>query len=85
MEYRFFRYDGDFLKNAGYYKIKRELRIGEEEGERKSERTKAEHLLEIEKASDKEVCIRGKNKGKVVVALQDYTGKEKELECGNSA
>ena len=41
----FLRYDGNFLKNAGYYKIKRELRVGEEEGERKSEETKAEHLL----------------------------------------
>lgn len=74
----FLRYDGNFLKNAGYYKIKRELRVGEEEGERKSEETKAEHLLEIEKVSAQEICIRAKNKGKVAVVLKDHTGKEKK-------
>ena len=30
----FLKYDGSLLRNAGYYKIKRELMVGEEEGVR---------------------------------------------------
>ena len=82
----FLRYDGNFLKNAGYYKIKREVK-SRRGGRRdaKSEETKAEHLLEIEKVSAQEICIRAKNKGKVAGVLKVSHWKRKEMECGNSA
>lgn len=71
----FLRYDGNFLKNAGYYKIKRELRVGEAEGERRAEAAKADHLLKIDEISNQDVCITAENKGNVVVSVKDDTGK----------
>ena len=73
----FLKYDGSLLRNAGYYKIKRELMVGEEEGERKAEETKADHLMEIEVTSGQEAYIKAKNKGNAVVVARDDTGKEK--------
>ena len=74
----FLRYDGNFLKNAGYYKIKRELRVGEAEGERRAEAAKADHLLKIDEISNQDVCITAENKGNVVVSVKDDTGKERK-------
>ena len=56
----FLRYDGNFLKNAGYYKIKRELRVGEEEGERKSEETKSRASF----GNREGICSRDMHKSK---------------------
>ena len=58
----FLRYDGNFLKNAGYYKIKRELRVGEAEGERRAEAAKADHLLKIDEISNQDVGDHFSNK-----------------------
>ena len=76
----FLRYDGNFLKNAGYYKIKRELRVGEAEGERRSRSSQSRSSLKIDEISNQDVCITAENKGNVVVSVKDDTGKEEEVE-----
>ena len=72
---KFLKKDGTFLRNAGYSKIKRELKEGETDGTRKAGDASAEHLLKIEADENGNAVITGENKGNVVVAAQDDQGK----------
>lgn len=67
--------DGTFLRNAGYSKIKRELKEGETDGTRKAGDASAEHLLKVEADENGNAVITGENKGNVVVVAQDDQGK----------
>lgn len=72
---KFLKKDGTFLRNAGYSKIKRELKEGETDGTRKAGDASAEHLLKIEADENGNAVITGENKGNVVVVAQDDQGK----------
>lgn len=72
---KFLKKDGTFLRNAGYSKIKRELKEGETDGTRKAGDASAEHLLKVEADENGNVVITGENKGNVVVVAQDDQGK----------
>lgn len=72
---KFLKKDGIFLRNAGYSKIKRELKEGETDGTRKAGDASAEHLLKIEADENGNAVITGENKGNVVVVAQDDQGK----------
>ena len=72
---KFLKKDGTFLRNAGYSKIKRELKEGETDGTRKAGDASAEHLLKIEADENGNAVITGENKGNVVVVAQDDKGK----------
>ena len=72
---KFLKTDGTFLRNAGYSKIKRELKEGETDGTRKAGDASAEHLLKIEADENGNAVITGENKGNVVVVAQDDQGK----------
>lgn len=71
---KFLKPDGTFLRNAGYSKIKRELKDGETDGNRKAGDADGTHLLSISKTSTG-ANITAKNKGNVVVVAQDENGK----------
>ncbi len=72
---KFLKKDGTFLRNAGYSKIKRELKEGETDGTRKAGDASAEHLLKVEADENGNAVITGENKGNVVVVAQDDQGK----------
>lgn len=72
---KFLKKDGTFLRNAGYSKIKRELKEGETDGTRKAGDASAEHLVKIEADENGNAVITGENKGNVVVVVQDDQGK----------
>lgn len=72
---KFLKKDGTFLRNAGYSKIKRELKEGETDGTRKAGDASAEHLLKVEANENGNAVITGENKGNVVVVAQDDQGK----------
>lgn len=72
---KFLKKDGTFLRNAGYSKIKRELKEGETDGTRKAGDASAEHLLKIEADENGNAVLTGENKGNVVVVAQDDQGK----------
>lgn len=72
---KFLKKDGTFLRNAGYSKIKRELKEGETDGTRKAGDASAEHLLKVEADENGNAVITGENKGNVVVVAQDDRGK----------
>ena len=72
---KFLKKDGTFLRNAGYSKIKRDLKEGETDGTRKAGDASAEHLLKIEADENGNAVITGENKGNVVVVAQDDQGK----------
>lgn len=72
---KFLKKDGTFLRNAGYSKIKRELKEGEIDGTRKAGDASAEHLLKVEADENGNAVITGENKGNVVVVAQDDQGK----------
>lgn len=72
---KFLKKDGTFLRNAGYSKIKRELKEGETDGTRKAGDASAEHLLKVEADENGNAVITGENKGNVVVVVQDDQGK----------
>lgn len=72
---KFLKKDGTFLRNAGYSKIKRELKEGETDGTRKAGDASAEHLLKIEADENGNAVITGENKGNIVVVAQDDQGK----------
>ena len=72
---KFLKKDGTFLRNAGYSKIKRELKEGETDGTRKAGDASAEHLLKVEADENGNAVITGENKGNVVVVAQDDKGK----------
>lgn len=72
---KFLKKDGTFLRNAGYSKIKRELKEGKTDGTRKAGDASAEHLLKIEADENGNAVITGENKGNVVVVAQDDQGK----------
>ena len=72
---KFLKKDGTFLRNAGYSKIKRELKEGETDGTRKAGDASAEHLLKIEADENGNAVITGENKGNAVVVAQDDQGK----------
>lgn len=72
---KFLKKDGTFLRNAGYSKIKRELKEGETDGTRKAGDASVEHLLKIEADENGNAVITGENKGNVVVVAQDDQGK----------
>ena len=72
---KFLKKDGTFLRNAGYSKIKRELKEGETDGTRKAGDASAEHLLKVEADENGNSVITGENKGNVVVVAQDDQGK----------
>ena len=72
---KFLKKDGTFLRNAGYSKIKRELKEGETDGTRKAGDASTEHLLKIEADENGNAVITGENKGNVVVVAQDDQGK----------
>lgn len=72
---KFLKKDGAFLRNAGYSKIKRELKEGETDGTRKAGDASAEHLVKIEADENGNAVITGENKGNVVVVVQDDQGK----------
>lgn len=72
---KFLKKDGTFLRNAGYSKIKRELKEGETDGTRKAGDASAEHLLKVEADVNGNAVITGENKGNVVVVAQDDQGK----------
>lgn len=72
---KFLKKDGTFLRNAGYSKIKRELKDGETDGTRKAGDASAEHLLKVEADENGNAVITGENKGNVVVVAQDDQGK----------
>lgn len=72
---KFLKKDGTFLRNAGYSKIKRELKEGETDGTRKAGDASAEHLLKVEADENGSAVITGENKGNVVVVAQDDQGK----------
>lgn len=72
---KFLKKDGTFLRNAGYSKIKRELKEGETDGTRKAGDASAEHLLKVEADENGNAVITGENKGNAVVVAQDDQGK----------
>lgn len=72
---KFLKKDGTFLRNAGYSKIKRELKERETDGTRKAGDASAEHLLKVEADENGNAVITGENKGNVVVVAQDDQGK----------
>ena len=72
---KFLKKDGTFLRNAGYSKIKRELKEGETDGTRKAGDASAEHLLKVEADENGNAVITGENKGNAVVVAQDDKGK----------
>lgn len=72
---KFLKKDGTFLRNAGYSKIKRELKEGETDGTRKAGDASAEYLLKVEADENGNAVITGENKGNVVVVAQDDQGK----------
>lgn len=72
---KFLKKDGGFLRNAGYSKIKRELKEGETDGNRMAGDASAEHLLKITADEGGNAVITGENKGNVVVVAQDDQGK----------
>lgn len=74
---KFLKYDGTFLRNSGYQKIKRELKEGEVDGTRTAGDADASHLLELRTVADGAV-LTGKNKGNVVVVATDSTGQQKQ-------
>lgn len=77
---KFLKKDGTFLRNAGYSKIKRELKEGETDGTRKAGDASAEHLLKVEADENGNAVITGENKGNVVVVAQDDQGKTAQWE-----
>ena len=62
--------DGRFLKNVGWYKVKRELQTGESDKHRVPGTASAEHLVDI-RVTPEGAFIRGKEKGIVTVAALD--------------
>lgn len=72
---KFLKKDGTFLRNAGYSKIKRELKEGETDGTRKAGDASAEHLLKVEADENGNAVITGENKGNAVVVARDDQGK----------
>lgn len=73
---KFLKYDGTFLRNSGYQKIKRELKEGEVDGTRTAGDADGSHLLEL-RTVPSGVVLTGKNKGTVVVTATDSTGQQK--------
>lgn len=62
--------NGRFLKNVGWYKVKRELQTGESDKHRVPGTASAEHLVDI-RVTPEGAFIRGKEKGIVTVAALD--------------
>lgn len=68
--------DGTFLKNVGFYKIKRELQVGEDDKGRTEGIASAEHLVELSSGTDG-VYVNAKEKGIVTIAASDEKGNTK--------
>ena len=74
---KFLKNDGTFLRNSGYQKIKRELKEGEVDGNRKAGDASASHLLDVTQ-SPTGALLTAKNKGNVVVVAQDSKGQTQQ-------
>ena len=75
---KFRKYDGTYLRNVGFSKIKRELKEGERDGDRVAGDATADHLLAVEKAENGNAQITAKHKGEMVVVASDDNGNTKQ-------
>lgn len=75
---KFLKNDGSFLRNAGYQKIKRELKDGETDGTRTAGDTSASHLADLVPQGTAGALLTAKNKGDFVVVAQDSKGTTKQ-------
>lgn len=75
---KFLKHDGTYLRNAGFSKIKRELKEGERDGDRLPGDTTADHLLTVEKTAEGNGKITAKHKGELVVVASDDQGNTKQ-------
>ena len=76
---KFVKPDGSYLRNSGSNKIKRELQEGETDGTRVAGDTSAEHLLSIKTLPSGNVIVTAKEKGNLVLAAEDNTGKKQQF------
>lgn len=69
--------DGTFVRNSGSSKIKRELKDGEVDGNRKAGDTDGSHIAAATLLSDGSIRVSAKEKGHVCVVAKDEVGTEK--------
>ncbi len=74
---KFLKNDGTFLRNVGYKSIKRELKEGEADGNRKAGDANANHLLDVTQSAAG-ALLTAKNKGNIVVVAQDSKGQTQQ-------
>ncbi|WP_051464090.1 polysaccharide lyase family 8 super-sandwich domain-containing protein [Lacrimispora indolis] len=70
--------DGNYVRNAGSSKIKRELLEGETDGTRKAGDTDGSHIASVRKLSDEGALLTANEKGVVTVLATDEGGKQKK-------
>ncbi|GLC79760.1 polysaccharide lyase family 8 super-sandwich domain-containing protein [Lacrimispora brassicae] len=70
--------DGNYVRNAGSSKIKRELLEGEIDGTRKAGDADGSHIASVRKLSGEGALLTANEKGIVTVLATDETGKQKK-------
>jgi hypothetical protein len=70
--------DGNYVRNAGSSKIKRELLDGETDGTRKAGDTDGSHIASVRKLSGEGALLTANEKGVVTVLATDENGKQKK-------
>jgi hypothetical protein len=70
--------DGNYVRNAGSSKIKRELLEGETDGTRKAGDTDGSHIASVRKLSGEGALLTANEKGVVTVLATDENGKQKK-------
>lgn len=70
--------DGNYVRNAGSSKIKRELLEGETDGTRKAGDADGSHIASVKKLSGEDALLMANEKGNVTVLATDENGKQKK-------
>ncbi len=76
--------DGNYVRNAGSSKIKRELLEGETDGTRKAGDADGSHIASVKKLSGEDALLTANEKGNVTVLATDENGKQKKVERNSS-